>query len=182
MTGPRWGDFTQLASAPVTVTIRGEVRSIDTAPIEVLSYEPPDQWRIEDGAGNLCYLANETGHYQWPRGGGPLACFQPRQPGVWRSGGMTSPSLIKPRDLVHPQDDDFTRPAGPVEELTFLGRRAWRVLLAPPPRKPQPVWQILDVASGVTLAYQTPDGVGVVEFTTISTNLEFPPETFAEPS
>lgn len=175
-----WEDFARLASAPVTVTVQGSVRSTDMTPYERVHYAPPDNWRVEDDSGNLHYLANDTGHYQLPAGGG-RASFTPRRPGRRCSGDTTSVYLVHPRELVRPVDDDFTHPMGPVRETVFVGRRAWRVLLAPPPRKPQPVWQILDVASGITLAYQSLDGAGVVEFTSVVTDIELPPDTFAPP-
>jgi len=177
----QWERFARLASAPVTVTMRGEVRSVDMTPYERVWFAPPDSWRIEDETGRLCWLANDDGYYR-TQAGGDLATFEPRQPGSWRSGDMTAPTLIRPRDLVRPADDDFTRPLGPVEEVEFLGRPAWRVLLAPPPHKPRPVRQILDVVSGVTLAYRDPDGAAVVEFTAIETGAELPADTFAAPS
>jgi hypothetical protein len=176
-----WEEFAQIASAPVTKTVHGRVRSIDMTPYEQVSYAPPDYWRVEDEHGRLRYLANETGHYLWRPGGRELAWFHPRRPGEWHSGDMTSHSLIHPRDLLGPLDDDFTHPAGPVQEVIFLDRPAWRVLLAPPPHKPEPVWQILDVTSGVTLAYQSPDGAAIAEFTGIETDVELPPEAFAAP-
>jgi hypothetical protein len=178
----RWDDFARLASVPVTISLQGHVHSTDTAATELVTYAPPDFWHIEDEGGHLRYLANDAGHYQWPAGGGQLACFQPRRPGHWHSGDMTSPNLIRPRELVQPVDDDFTRPAGPVVEILFLGRPAWRVLFTPPPRKPQPVWQILDVASGVTLAYQSLDGTNAVEFTSFVTDIELSKATFLEPT
>ena len=127
------------------------------------------------------YLANETGHYQWNSPDGQVACFEPRRPGYWQSGNANGTSLVRPRDLMNPNDDDFTVPAGPVEQTTFAGRQAWRALLAPPRRKPQPVWQILDAESGVTLAYQSPDGRALVAFTSLATGIELPPDTFALP-
>ena len=70
---------------------------------------------------------------------------------------------------------------GPVEEVTVLGRPAWRVLLAPPPRKPAPVWQVLDVASGVTLAFRSLDDAPIIAFTAIETGVALPPGTFVPP-
>jgi hypothetical protein len=176
-----WDDFARLAGAPVTVTVRGRVWSTDAAAAERVTFAPPDFWRVEDEGGRLRYLANDDGHYQWPAEGGPVSCFQPRRPGDRYSGDTAGAYLIRPRELVRPDDDDFTRPAGPVEELLFLDRPAWRVLLTPPPRKPQPVWPVLDVASGVTLAYETVDGTNVVEFTSIVIDIEVTPETFMTP-
>jgi hypothetical protein len=80
---------------------------------------------------------------------------------------------------VDPGDDDFTRPVGAVEETTFIGRPAWRVVLAPPARKPQAVCQVVDVESGVTLAYQSPDGLTLVGFTSLETNVELASDVFA---
>lgn len=175
-----WDDFAGLAGAPVTLTLHGCVASADEPP-ERLVFAPPDFWRVEDDHGRLRYLANETGHYQWRASSGELPCFQARRPGYWHSGGVNSTNLVRPRDLVNPTDDDFTRPVGPVEECTFIGRPAWRAMLAPPPRKPQAVWQILDVASGVTLAFQSPNNVTLIGFTSLTTDVECPPETFAGP-
>jgi hypothetical protein len=175
-----WESFARLAGAPVTVTVRGEVRSADMTPYERFWFAPPDSWRIEDESGRLRWLANDAGYYR-PRSDGAGAGFEPRQPGVWHSGDMTAPTLIRPRDLLRPIDDDFTRPLGPVEVVEFLGRQAWQVLLAPPPHKPRPVWQVLDAVSGVTLAYRDPDGAAVVEFTAIETGADVPADTFAAP-
>jgi hypothetical protein len=175
-----WAEFAGLASAPVTVALRGRVASADE-PAERLIFAPPDFWRVTDDHGRLRYLANETGHYRWRTSSGELAGFEERRPGCWTSGGVNCTDLVRARELVNPIDDDFTRPAGPVQEIVFIGRPAWRVLLAPPPHKPQPVWQILDVRSGVTLAYQSPDGPTLIAFTSLATDIDLPPETFAAP-
>ncbi|WP_433291388.1 hypothetical protein ACQP2F_25350 [Actinoplanes sp. CA-030573] len=176
MSNVSWTQFARLVGAPVTVTLRGRVASADE-PAERVCFAPPDLWRVTDDDGHLRYLANDDGHYTYPPGE-TRACFQPRRKGFWHSGGTVCSALIHPRDLDD-ADDDFTRPLGAVEEIAFLGRVAWRVLLAPPARKPQPVWQVLDVASGVTLAYQAPDGQPLVAFTALETDVALPDGTFA---
>lgn len=176
-----WADFARLASAPVTLTMRGRVASADE-PAEDLVFAPPDLWRVEDERGRLLYLANDAGHYQWRAAGGQLACFQARRAGTWHGGGVNSTDLVRPRNLLSPGDDDFIRPVGSVEEVTVIGRPAWRVLLAPPPRKPQPVWQVLDVESGVTLAYQTPGGQTLLGFTSLATGIAISNGAFAAPA
>ena len=128
------------------------------------------------------YLANDAGHYQWRASSGQLPCFQARRSGHWHSGGVNSTDLVRPRNLLTASDDDFTQPIGPVEETRFIGRPAWRVMLAPPPRKPQPVWQVLDVESGVTLAYQSPGGLTLVSFTSLATGIAIPNGEFAVPA
>lgn len=171
-----WTQFARLVGAPVTVSLRGRVASADE-PAERVCFAPPDYWRVTDDDGRLRYLADDDGHHVFPPGGA-RACFQPRRPGFWHSGGTVCSALIHPRDLGA-GDDDFTRPLGAVEEIAFLDREAWRVLLAPPARKPQPVWQVLDVASGVTLAYQAPGGAPLVAFTELETDVVLPEGTFA---
>lgn len=175
-----WDDFARLASAPVTITLQGRVVSVDE-PAERVIFIPPDFWRVEDDHGQLRYLANDTGHYQWHASNDDQARFQRRRPGYWHSGGVNSTELVRSRDLVNPIDDDFTRPAGPVEEVAFIGRPAWRVMLAPPPHKPGGVWQVLDVESGVTLAYQSRDGQTLLGFTSLESYIEPPPGAFALP-
>jgi hypothetical protein len=176
-----WDEFARLASAPATVTLRGRVTSVDE-PAERMIFAPPDFWRVEDELGRLRYVANDAGHYQWRASGSGLACFQGRRSGYWHAGGVNSTTLVRARDLVNPVDDDFTRPAGPVVETTFIDRPAWRVMLAPPPRKPQPVAQILDVESGVTLAYQSPEGLTLVGFTELQTDIDLAQDVFAVPA
>jgi hypothetical protein len=47
--------------------------------------------------------------------------------------------------------DDFTRPVGGPEEVVMLGRPAWRITLAPPPHKPEPMQLIVDQRTFVVL-------------------------------
>lgn len=172
-----WADFVRLESAPVTTTVRGRVESMDD-PSERVVFAPPDLWRIEDDGGRLRYLANDDGFHQWQPQTSEIACFQPRRPGFWHSGGTVSPSLIRPRGLANPRDDDFTHPLGAVEEVDFLGRPAWQALLAPPARKPQPLLQTIDLESGITLAFQSPDGLLLAGFTSLETGFRPPGGTF----
>jgi hypothetical protein len=54
-------------------------------------------------------------------------------------------------------------------------------MLAPPDHKPQPVWQLLDVQTGVTLAYRSPDGVTLIGFTELTADMDLPRDTFDVP-
>ncbi len=85
-----WDEVARLASAPVTVTLRGRVRSTDDAP-ERLTYAPPDFWRVEDDDGRLRYLANDTGHHERDPPGAEPARVTPRRRGHWTSGGAHLP-------------------------------------------------------------------------------------------
>jgi hypothetical protein len=172
-----WTEFAELASAPVTVTVRGRVRSTEDQTSEWVTFAPPDFWRIADADGTLRFLADAEGRYDWSSGG-EVPVFTPRDPREFHWGGRFSPGLINPRAL---DGDDFTRPGGPVEEVTFLGRPAWRVLLLPPPHKPHPILQFTDVATGITLATQSPDGAYFLGFTELETGIDLPPDAFVPP-
>ena len=176
-----WDDFARLASGPVTVTVRGLVHGVEPPTAEAVQFAPPDFWWVEDGDRHLRYLANDRGHYRWRPGRASVACFQPRREGCWQSGGMSSPDLIRPRDLLHP-DGDFTSPLGPVESVRFLDRPAWQVLLAPPPHKSAPIRQVVDAASGITLAYRSADRTDLLAFSAVTTGLDLPPGTFDGPA
>lgn len=49
------------------------------------------------------------------------------------------------------EGDDFTEPVGGPEEITMLGRLAWRVTLAPPPHKPEPMHMVIDQSTFLVL-------------------------------
>jgi hypothetical protein len=49
------------------------------------------------------------------------------------------------------QGDDFTEPVGGPNEVSMLGRPAWRVVLAPPPHKPEPMQIVIDQRTFLTL-------------------------------
>lgn len=75
--------------------------------------------------------------------------------------------------------DDFTRPAGPVTEEEFAGRRCWSVELAPPPRKPDPIRLWVDAESGQILGFRNEiAGIGA-EFTEVAVGEELDPGLFA---
>ncbi|PQP12597.1 hypothetical protein C5613_42755 [Rhodococcus opacus] len=63
--------------------------------------------------------------------------------------------LLRRRSAADWSGDDFTRPAGPVEETDFAGRRCWTVELAPPPNKPHPLRIWVDIESGQMLGYRS---------------------------
>ncbi|WP_031940197.1 hypothetical protein [Prescottella defluvii] len=47
--------------------------------------------------------------------------------------------------------EDYTRPAGPIEDLAFLGRDCWSVDLLPPPRKTGLLRMVVDRETGAVL-------------------------------
>lgn len=56
---------------------------------------------------------------------------------------------IERRAVTDWRGDDFTTPAGPARQTTFLGRAAWDVELAPPPHKPSPLVLTVDAVNGM---------------------------------
>lgn len=67
--------------------------------------------------------------------------------------------LFNRRGATEWTGDDFTRPTGPPEEVTYLGRDCWAIELAPPERKPHPMQLVVDAETGMFLA-QRVDAVG----------------------
>lgn len=57
---------------------------------------------------------------------------------------------------------DFTRPTGPVQATTFLGRPAWFVELAPPSHKPHPLQLTVDAATGLIMR-RTNEAFGTIQ-------------------
>ncbi|MBF6288710.1 hypothetical protein [Nocardia cyriacigeorgica] len=66
--------------------------------------------------------------------------------------------LVQRRSAADWQGNDFTRPAGEVEEIEFAGRRCWTVELAPPPVKPHPLRIWVDIESGHMLGFHSEAG------------------------
>lgn len=58
--------------------------------------------------------------------------------------------LIARRDPTDWRGDDFTTPTGPARAMTYLGRAAWEVELAPPAHKPSPLVIVVDAITGMT--------------------------------
>lgn len=73
---------------------------------------------------------------------------------------------------------DFTIPTGPERAVTFLGRRAWHVELAPPPHKPYPMQMTIDARSGLVLRQGNDTFGSFHEWTALDTEAELPDELF----
>ncbi|MFE4499717.1 hypothetical protein ACFRFQ_07615 [Rhodococcus sp. NPDC056743] len=67
--------------------------------------------------------------------------------------------LLNRRGATEWIGDDFTRPTGSPEEVTYLGRDCWAIELAPPKRKPHPMQLVIDAETGMFLE-QRVDAVG----------------------
>ena len=74
--------------------------------------------------------------------------------------------------------DDFTRPSGPAREVRFLGRSAWEIELAPPPRKPHPMQLIVDQQTGLVLREGNAAFGTFTEWTSLDLTAELPDDLF----
>lgn len=87
--------------------------------------------------------------------------------------------LLITRSAAEWLSDDFTRPARPVREVEYLGRRCWDVELAPPEHKPHPMQMVVDRDSGAVLE-QRSDAFGFsVGFTEFAVGEDVDDSTFA---
>jgi len=92
--------------------------------------------------------------------------------------GWSDQQIVERPPLSRWDGNDFTRPTGPVEPTSLLGRRAWAVELAPPSHKPFPITIVVDAETGVVLQERN-DGFGsVVEWTEITFDADLPDELF----
>ncbi|WP_207390436.1 hypothetical protein [Rhodococcus sp. ABRD24] len=74
--------------------------------------------------------------------------------------------------------DDYTRPAGPIETVTFLGRDCWAVDLVPPPRKTGLLRMVIDRESGAVLSEGNDTAETRVAYIELSVGDPVDPELF----
>lgn len=104
--------------------------------------------RVERPDGSLLHLNDGTTAWTFGATGEP-----PEYAAAGRVyyGGPGS-ELVVSRDAQEwLRGDDFTRPAGPVSDVEFLGRPCWAVELGPPPHKPAPIQIVVDRESGAVV-------------------------------
>lgn len=74
--------------------------------------------------------------------------------------------------------DDFTRPTGPPSKVTFLGRAALEIDLAPPQHKPAPMQIVIDAETGLLLREGSAAFGTFHEWTSLDTAANLPDELF----
>lgn len=74
--------------------------------------------------------------------------------------------------------DDFTRPTGPPVEITFLGRTAWQIELAPPAHKPSPMQIVVDASTGLLLRTGNATFDTFHQWVELDTDADLPDELF----
>lgn len=80
----------------------------------------------------------------------------------------TGSELLSNRPAHDWLGDDYTRPAGPIEDVTFLGRDCWAVDLAPGPRKAGLLRIVVDRESGAVLEQRNDTADTGVAYTEIT--------------
>jgi catechol 2,3-dioxygenase-like lactoylglutathione lyase family enzyme len=114
--------------------------------------------RIDESDGRPNFIAGDRSCWRFEAGRAePI-----RSPASAARYGIRGTELLTRRDADEFLGDDFTRPAGPIEATTFLGRPAWGVELAPPAHKPYPMQLVIDAETGLVLQ-QRNDGFGSVD-------------------
>lgn len=98
----------------------------------------------------------------------------------WPAAMLTWPDqlLSERRPLRQYDRDDFTRAANPPSPTVFLGRQAWQVDVAPPPRKPFALTMIIDDETGLVLAAHSGNGTSFVEWRELELGAELPDDLF----
>ena len=114
--------------------------------------------RLERPDGRPSLIVGDERCWQF-RGDDPVPVESPNRVVVYQGNGT---QLLHRRLAGEFTSDDFTRPIGPVEETTFLGRPAYTVELAPPADKPFAIQVVVDAETGLVLQ-QRNDGFGSVD-------------------
>ena len=141
----------QAAPPPLrgTVLRTGVLAREPAGTITHLWYRPPGDLREADAGGRVRRITTPAGTWQVRDDG--VAEWYPRPPDEVL--GWSHPLLrpaVAPYGFRRP--DDYHQPLGPPAPVEWLGRRAWRVTLAPvPPRKPEPVTLWIDEEFGFLL-------------------------------
>lgn len=133
--------------------VRGTIRTEQGL---VRIWRDGDRYRIEDPGGTVLLIVDDRTRWQFD-GDHPLPLAMPRR--AFGDGGTALFSRRRPESFL---GDDFTRPAGPIGTAWFLGRLAWTVELASPPRKPHPMQLVVDAETGLILQRRI-DGSGIAE-------------------
>jgi hypothetical protein len=116
------------------------------------------QYRCESLDGRIHAIRGDDGF--WSRGDGNAGpSFRPARWGF----ALVQPPFRPPGppddyqfgtarpDADRWEGEDFTRPTGPARPVSFLGRPAYEIELAPPPHKPWPIQIVIDADTGLLL-------------------------------
>lgn len=113
---------------------------------EVRVWRDGERVRVERADGSLTFITDGTTTWTFDDDGTVTASTGRR---TMYAGHGTH--LVSRREATDYLGDDFTRPTGAVTGGEHLGRPAWVVELAPPPRKPLPLEVVVDAATGLLL-------------------------------
>ncbi|QCQ92324.1 LolA family protein [Rhodococcus sp. SGAir0479] len=130
-------NFAYAGEAPLYVAVGGDVHVWRDGP----------GMRIETLDGRPVFITDGESAWQFDGTGDPPLRSDARRVRYLGSGR----ELLVNRPAHEWLGDDYTRPAGPIEETTFLGRDCWAVDLAPGPRKSGVLRIVVDRESGVEL-------------------------------
>lgn len=124
-------------------------------PSVVRVFKDRERYRVEDLDGTLLTIRNALHVFSFGAAGDHPEEVHPGDPQRFDNDGSSFHPGAYGHLLArrHPTDwrgDDFTTPTGPARPVTFLGRDAWEVELAPPDHKPSPLVLVVDVVTGMT--------------------------------
>ena len=122
-------------------------------PTTVRVFKDRDRYRVEALDGTVLTIRNPQHTFVFRRDDDHDADVPHRfenddDSGVYRPGALSH--LIERREPRDWRGDDFTTPTGPARQVTYLGRDAWEVELAPPEHKPSPLLITIDAVNGMT--------------------------------
>lgn len=118
----------------------------DRWPSTVRVFKDRDRYRVETLDGDLLTIRGSAHTYVFRRNEEPSR-YENDADGEFRPGAHSG--VIMRREAWDWRGADFTTPTGPAIAVTFLGREAWEVELAPPEHKPSALVLTIDATNGM---------------------------------
>lgn len=161
MTAPRWLELLVRMTAgeqeedPFIGVLEVLHDDDPTWPSSVRVFKDRARYRVEDLDGTLLTIRNAEHtfvfggmHEEDGSDDGSPWRYANGEDGWYRPGAYGN--VIERREPQDWRGDDFTSPTGPARAVTYLGRDAWEIELAPPERKPSPLVLTIDAVNGMT--------------------------------
>jgi hypothetical protein len=151
-------------------------------PSRVRVFKDRDRYRVEALDGTVLTIRDAMHVYVFHPPGHEPDDHEPgvpmktaREDGIHRGAHGADIARRSPRDW---RGDDFTTPTGPARAVTYLGRPAWEVELAPPPHKPSPLVLVVDAVTGMTYEQRSIEFGVLSRWTELVTVESHPEELF----
>lgn len=148
----------------------------DRWPSTVRVFKDRDRYRVETLDGDVLAIRGSAHTYVFRRDE-EVQRYDNDADGEFRPGPHSD--VIMRREPWDWRGDDFTTPTGPASAVTYRGRDAWEIELAPPERKPSAIVLTVDATNGMVYEQRSVE-FGVLSRWTEITDVESHPDELFE--